>query len=56
MGGMPVGAGGRGRDEEDLERRAPVYLREHDPEGLFGTDELTAPPVIGEDLDPAGDD
>jgi hypothetical protein len=56
MSGGPLGAGGRGRDEDDLERRAPEYLREHDPEGLFGTDEMTAPPVIGEDLDPTEDD
>lgn len=49
MSGMPMGAGGRGRGEDDLERRSPSYLREDDPESVFGTDEMTAPPVIGED-------
>jgi hypothetical protein len=50
MGGMPLG-GGRSRDEDDLERYAPEFLQEDDPEALFGTDEMTAPPVIGEDFD-----
>jgi hypothetical protein len=50
-GGVPVAGGGRGRGEEDLERFAPDYLQEQDPEGVFGADELTAPPVIGEDLE-----
>lgn len=29
------------------ERYAPAYLAEPDPDGVFGTDEMTAPPVIG---------
>ena len=48
MGGMPMGAGGRGEGEEDGEHQRPSYLVEGDPESLFGTDEMTAPPVIGE--------
>jgi hypothetical protein len=51
MGGMPLAAGGRGRGEEDVERRSPSYLQEDDPEAVFGTDVLTAPPVIGEYLE-----
>jgi hypothetical protein len=48
--GLPVGMGaGRGRGAEDIERKAPTYLEEPDPEGLLGTDEVTAPPVIGVD-------
>jgi hypothetical protein len=46
MGGM--GAGGRGGKGEDKEHRRPSYLMEGDPDGLFSTDQLTAPPVIGE--------
>ncbi|HCT81741.1 MAG TPA: hypothetical protein DGT23_35210 [Micromonosporaceae bacterium] len=52
LGGIPMAAGGRGRREDDIERSAPEYLREDDPEALFGTDEPTAPPVIGEDDPP----
>jgi hypothetical protein len=44
-GGM---GGGRGQGEEDGEHQRPSYLVEGDPESLFGTDEMTAPPVIGE--------
>lgn len=44
---MPVGGNG-GRDD-DLEHRMPDYLKQEDPESVFGTDEPTAPPVIGED-------
>jgi hypothetical protein len=51
-GGVPLGGGGRGRDEDDLEHRAPEFLRENDPEALFGTDELTPPAVIGEAFEP----
>lgn len=51
LSGMPIAAAGRGRGGEDIERRAPDYLREEDPEGVFGADELTAPPVIGAQLD-----
>jgi hypothetical protein len=54
QGGVPLGGGGRGRDEDDLERYAPEFLQEDDPEALFGTDEMTAPPVIGEEFDPTG--
>ncbi|HEY1575089.1 MAG TPA: hypothetical protein VGG05_27425 [Pseudonocardiaceae bacterium] len=47
-GGMPMGAGGRGgRGGDDGEHRRPSWLLETD-EGIFGTDERTAPPVIGE--------
>lgn len=45
-GGM--GGGGRGQGGEDEEHNRPDYLIEADPEGLFGTDEITAPPVIGQ--------
>ncbi len=44
MGGMGAG----GRREEDKEHKAAQYLQEADPDALFGTDEMTAPPVIGE--------
>ncbi|SFP84610.1 PPE family protein [Amycolatopsis arida] len=48
MGGMPMGgAGGRGKGSEDEEHQTK-FLIEEDPNSLFGTDELTAPPVIGE--------
>lgn len=48
--GMGAGAGGAGsRKEEDSEHERPAYLVEGDPEGTFGSDEMTAPPVIGED-------
>lgn len=30
------------------DHRRPSYLVESDPDGLFGTDEMTPPPVIGE--------
>jgi hypothetical protein len=46
FGGAPMGAG-VGRGDEDLEHQRPEYLIEADPEGVFGTDEPTAPPVIG---------
>jgi hypothetical protein len=45
-----VGApGGRGRKEEDEEHDRPEFLIEGDPEGTFGSDAMTAPPVIGGD-------
>jgi hypothetical protein len=47
--GGPMGAGAGARDEDDEEHDRPSYLVEADPEGTFGTDELTAPPVIGQD-------
>ena len=50
-GAMPMGAmggaGGRGQGAEDEEHQRK-YLVEEDGNSLFGTDELTAPPVIGE--------
>jgi hypothetical protein len=42
-----MGAGARPRGEEDLERERPSFLVEPDPEETFGTDQVTAPPVIG---------
>ncbi|GAB3449727.1 hypothetical protein [Actinophytocola sediminis] len=51
IGGMPLAGGGRGQGAEDAERRTPTYLQEDDPEAVFGTDEATAPQVIGEDSD-----
>jgi hypothetical protein len=46
-GMMPMG-GQRGEDEEDGEHQRPSFLVEGDPDGVFGTDQPTAPPVIGE--------
>ncbi|WP_436492749.1 hypothetical protein [Actinokineospora sp. HUAS TT18] len=43
-GGM---GGGRGQGGEDEEHQRPSYLVEADPDAMFGTDEMTAPPVIG---------
>jgi hypothetical protein len=50
MGGMPMGGGGgaRGQGQEDGAHQRPSYLVEGDPDETFGTDEVTAPPVIGE--------
>ncbi|WP_328605450.1 DUF1269 domain-containing protein [Amycolatopsis sp. NBC_00345] len=46
MGGMGGGGkGGKGPGDEDHETK---YLVEEDPNELFGSDELTVPPVIGE--------
>ncbi|GLZ38387.1 hypothetical protein [Actinokineospora sp. NBRC 105648] len=45
-GGMGAG-GGRGQGGEDEEHQRPSYLVEADPDEVFGTDEMTAPPVIG---------
>lgn len=47
MGGAPVGAG-RGKGEEDEEHKRKVLI-EADAEGVFGSDILTAPQVIGDD-------
>jgi hypothetical protein len=44
MGGMGAGRGQRGKQDEEHKR--PSWLVETDG-GIFGTDELTAPPVIG---------
>ncbi|MGH3862908.1 MAG: hypothetical protein ACRDSQ_25590, partial [Actinokineospora sp.] len=47
-GGMGAGGGrGQGQGQEDTEHETADFLLEHDPEGIFGTDEITAPPVIG---------
>ncbi|HWM02574.1 MAG TPA: hypothetical protein VNP92_09600 [Actinophytocola sp.] len=43
IGGLPVG-GGRA---EDTEHPRPEYLQEPDPDGLFESDVVTAPAVIG---------
>ncbi|WP_158888556.1 hypothetical protein [Amycolatopsis anabasis] len=45
MGGMGAG---RGKGEEDAEHQRPSFLLEGDPDEVFGTDQRTAPPVIGE--------
>ncbi|WP_436492899.1 hypothetical protein [Actinokineospora sp. HUAS TT18] len=47
MGGG-MGGGGRGQGGEDSEHTRASFLQEDDPEAIFGTDEVTAPPVIGE--------
>ena len=45
----PTGAGGRrGEGEEDDEHQRPDFLIEADPDAIFGTDQRTSPPVIGE--------
>lgn len=43
----PMG-GRRGEEEEDGEHKRPSFLLEGDPDAVFGTDQMTAPPVIGE--------
>lgn len=45
-GAMPMGGAGR-RDEDDAEHQRPEFLQEPDPDGLFESDVLTAPSVIG---------
>ena len=49
-GGMGGGMGGgaRGQGGEDEEHTRASFLQEDDPEAIFGTDQVTAPPVIGE--------
>jgi hypothetical protein len=47
MGGAPIG-GGRGKGDEDEEHKRKVLI-EADAEGVFGSDVLTAPQVIGDD-------
>ncbi|OLF07933.1 hypothetical protein [Actinophytocola xanthii] len=55
-GAAPVGAGGRrAEDEDDDERDRPYFLIEGDPDSAFGSDQMTAPAVIGEAADD-GDD
>jgi hypothetical protein len=48
-GGFPVSTPGRGRDDEDIEHQRPEWLEGGDPDELFGTDVVTAPPTIGAD-------
>jgi hypothetical protein len=47
-GMAPMGGAGRGQGDEDIEHQSPSYLLEPDPDEVFGTDETTAPPVIGD--------
>lgn len=42
-----LGAGRGRRGQEDSEHRRPAWLVEAD-KGIFGTDEMTAPPVLGD--------
>lgn len=46
MGGAGT-HGGKGKGEDDAEHQRPSYLVEADPDSVFGSDEKTAPPVIG---------
>jgi hypothetical protein len=46
--GSGMGPHGKGKGEEDTEHQRPTYLVEGDPDEVFGTDQRTAPPVIGE--------
>jgi hypothetical protein len=46
--GMAGPVGGKGKGGEDGEHKAAAYLQEDDPDSLFGTDQKTVPPVIGE--------
>ena len=48
MAGRPVGAR-RGKAAKDIRRKRPEYLIEPEPEGMFGSDQLTSPPVIGQE-------
>jgi hypothetical protein len=48
LGGAPGGAGARSQNDEDGEHWRPSFLVEPDPDETFGTDEVTAPSVIGE--------
>jgi hypothetical protein len=41
-------AAGAGGVKEEGERKRPQYLVQSDLEGMFGSDQLTSPPVIGE--------
>ena len=45
FGGLP--AGGAGRRDDDAEHQRAEFLQEPDTEGLFDSDVLTAPAVIG---------
>ncbi|MEU3274034.1 hypothetical protein ABZ639_24620 [Saccharomonospora sp. NPDC006951] len=48
MGGMGSAGRGGGKGGEDDEHQRPTYLVEGDPDDVFGTNQRTAPPVIGE--------
>jgi hypothetical protein len=48
MGGMGGAHGNKGQGENDAEHERPSFLVEPDPHETFGSDEVTAPPVIGE--------
>lgn len=45
-GPMGIGRGAGGADDD--EHHSATYLQEADPDSLFGVDQMTAPPVIGE--------
>jgi hypothetical protein len=47
-GGPAIGPlpGGKGKGGEEEEHQRASFLREEDPESVFGTDEKTTPPVI----------
>lgn len=45
MGGVPAG---QARQDDEYEHRRPDYLVEPDPNAIFGVDQHTAQPVIGE--------
>ncbi|GAA1250450.1 hypothetical protein GCM10009676_41430 [Prauserella halophila] len=47
-GMMPMGAGGRGQQGDDDEEHERKFMIDEDGNKLFGTDQKTAPPVIGE--------
>ncbi|TCO65284.1 hypothetical protein [Actinocrispum wychmicini] len=47
MGGMGGMGGHKGEGGEDEEHQRASFLVEPDPDSTFGTDEITAPPVIG---------
>lgn len=47
--GAMAGPGIAGRKDDDKEKKSPAYLREADPDGLFGGGDLRpVPPVLGE--------
>jgi hypothetical protein len=48
---LPLGTQGRGRDDEESIRGRPAYLEGGDPDDLFDSDEVTAPPTIGAEDD-----
>jgi len=45
--GGPMGAGRGAKGDEDSEHKTAEYLQEADPDAIFGTDQMTVPPVIG---------